>query len=113
MRTFSPSLFVVLSDYGLQATLSLVQVIPRTFPLIRLFYLGVVYIDCLPMFPKEKVKELTVEQLLDEVQKIFDKGWKELPKDLPYTHNEQGYGFFLVFLVWILFWIYLIVRIFI
>jgi len=65
------------------------------------------------MFPKEKVKELSVEQLLDEVQKVYDNGWKELPKDLPYTHNEHSYGFFLVFLVWIIFWIYLIVRIFI
>ena len=76
-------------------------------------HLGVVYINFLPIYPKEKVKELTVEQLLAETQKAFDEGLEKIPKDLAYTHNEHSYFWFIVLLIWALFWIYKIARLFI
>ncbi len=63
-----------------------------------IFLLGIVYIKCLPAVPKENVEKLSVEELLTDVQKDFDKGMEEFPKDLPYTHNERKYGWFLFFL---------------
>lgn len=66
----------------------------------------------LPAFPKEKIKDLTVEQLLDEVQKVFDKGMEEVPKNLPYTHNEKSYGWFLFFLSFFVFWVWVYYKLF-
>ena len=78
------------------------------------FYLiGVVYFNFLPMYPKEKVEKLSVDELLKDVKSVFDKGMEDYPKNLDYKNHEKCYGQFLFYLFIFFLAVYKMVRLFI
>ncbi len=59
---------------------------------------GTVIIETLPIIPKEKVEELSLNELMQEVKEKMEKRVRKVENSVIFHNDQKKYGHFVVFL---------------